>query len=52
VRVDFIVRGNQIYFLELNTVPGMSKESIVPKQIEAAGLKMEDVLEKIIEEGI
>ncbi len=52
VRVDFIVRGNQIYFLELNSVPGMSRESIVPKQIEAAGLTMEDVLEKIIEDSI
>ncbi len=52
VRVDFIVRGNQIYFLELNSIPGMSKESIVPKQIEAAGLKMEDVLKKIIDDGI
>jgi D-alanine-D-alanine ligase len=50
VRVDFIIRGNQIYFLELNTIPGMSKESIVPQQIRAAGLTVEEILMEIIEE--
>lgn len=48
VRIDFIIRGNQIYFLELNTIPGMSRESIVPQQIRAAGLKIEEVLREII----
>jgi len=50
VRVDFIIRGNQIYFLELNTVPGMTKESIVPQQIRAMGLEVENVLKKVIED--
>jgi D-alanine-D-alanine ligase len=50
VRVDFIVRGNQIYFLELNSIPGMSRESIVPKQIRSMGLKVEDVIDKVIED--
>ncbi|MCB8994346.1 MAG: D-alanine--D-alanine ligase [Bacteroidales bacterium] len=51
VRIDFIVRGNQIFFLELNSVPGMSKESIVPKQIRSMGLKVEDIIEKVIEDS-
>ncbi len=50
VRIDFIIRGNQIYFLELNSVPGMSKESIVPKQIRAMGLKVEDIIDMVIED--
>ena len=50
VRVDFIIRGNQVYFLELNTIPGMSKESIVPQQIRAMGLKESDVLREVIED--
>lgn len=50
VRVDFIIRGNQVYFLELNTIPGMSKESIVPQQIRAMGLKEADVLREVIED--
>lgn len=52
VRVDFIIRGNQIYFLELNTIPGMSKESIVPQQIRAAGLKVEEILQEVIDETL
>jgi len=50
VRVDFIIKGNQAFFLELNTIPGMSKESIVPQQIRAAGMRVEDVLKLVIED--
>jgi D-alanine-D-alanine ligase len=50
VRIDYIIRGNQIYFLELNTIPGMTRESIVPQQIRAMGLKVEDVLKEVIED--
>lgn len=52
VRIDFILKGNQVYFLELNSVPGMSRESILPQQIRALNLKVEDVLLKIINDGI
>jgi D-alanine-D-alanine ligase len=52
VRVDFIARGNQLYFLEINTVPGMSSESIVPQQIRAAGLNVEDIITKLIDSTI
>lgn len=48
VRVDFILKGNQIHFLELNSIPGMSRESIIPQQVEKAGLLMEKVLQEII----
>jgi D-alanine-D-alanine ligase len=41
VRVDFIVIGNKPYFLEINTVPGMTEESLVPKQAQAAGITLE-----------
>jgi len=51
VRVDFILKGNQIHFLELNSIPGMSRESIIPQQVEVAGLKMEQVLQDIINEA-
>ena len=50
VRIDFIIRGNQIFFLELNSIPGMSKESIVPKQIRAMGFKVEDIIDKVIDD--
>jgi len=48
IRIDFIIKGNQLYFLELNSIPGMSAESIIPKQVASAGLRMEDVLQMVI----
>ncbi len=50
VRVDFILREGDLYFLEINTVPGMSRESIIPKQIRALGLTESEVINKIIGE--
>lgn len=52
VRVDFILRGNDCYFIELNTVPGMSEASIVPQQIRAAGMKETDVFTLAIENAL
>ena len=52
VRVDFIIKGNQIYFLELNSIPGMTRESIVPQQVQEMGMKMEEVLEEVIREAL
>jgi D-alanine-D-alanine ligase len=50
VRVDFIIVGDKPYFLEINTVPGMTKESLVPKQAAAAGLPLEDLYTMVIED--
>jgi D-alanine-D-alanine ligase len=49
VRVDFIVVGDKPIFLEINTVPGMTKESLVPKQAEAAGISLEELYSMVIE---
>jgi len=49
IRADFIIKGNQLYFLELNSIPGMSRESIIPQQVKSIGLKMEDVLQQVID---
>jgi len=50
VRIDFICRDEELYFLELNGVPGMTKESIVPRQIRAYGLTESEVYEMIIKD--
>ncbi len=52
IRVDFIIKGNQLYFLELNSIPGMSRESIIPKQINSMGMKMEEVLQQVIDNAL
>jgi D-alanine-D-alanine ligase-like ATP-grasp enzyme len=36
----------------LNSIPGMTRESIIPKQVQSAGLKMEEVLQWVIDEAL
>ncbi len=52
VRVDYIYTNNILYFMEVNTVPGMSAASIVPQQVEAMGLEMKDVFTIAIEDAM
>jgi len=52
VRVDFIIKGNQLYFLELNSIPGMSRESIIPKQVASMGESMEHILQQVIDDAL
>jgi len=49
VRVDYIIRGEEIFFLEINTVPGMTEMSLVPQQVRAAGMTIGEFLTKILE---
>ncbi len=49
-RIDFIVVDDQPLFLEVNTVPGMTKESILPKQVLAAGISFEDFYSMAVED--
>jgi D-alanine-D-alanine ligase len=50
VRVDFIVVDDQPFFLEINTVPGMTKESLIPQQAFAAGIPLEELYSIVIED--
>jgi D-alanine-D-alanine ligase len=50
VRVDFIIIDGKPYFLEINTIPGMTEESLIPKQAEAAGIPLEDLYSMILED--
>jgi D-alanine-D-alanine ligase len=52
VRIDFIIHKNEPYFMEVNTIPGFSKASIVPQQIRAAKMKETDVISLLIEQAI
>lgn len=44
VRMDFILQKgtNKLYFLEVNTMPGQSENSIVPQQVRSAGISLMD----------
>ncbi len=52
VRVDYILKDQTFYFLEINTVPGMTATSFIPQQIKAAGLDLTELLTEIIQDSI
>lgn len=47
-RSDFIISPRGIYVLEVNTLPGMTEESLVPKALKAAGVPYEHFLDHVI----
>jgi D-alanine-D-alanine ligase len=51
-RSDFIVARDGIYFLEVNTLPGLTKESLLPKAIEAVGGTYSDFISHLITDAI
>ena len=48
-RVDFIIMGGIPYTIEINTIPGLSEESIVPKQARKAGILLSELFDICIE---
>ena len=49
VRVDYICAEDGLYFLEVNTIPGMTAASLVPQMVRAAVMDMTDFLTTVIE---
>jgi D-alanine-D-alanine ligase len=47
--MDYIKGDDGLYFLEVNTIPGMTSASLVPKMVRAAGIDITDFLTTIIE---
>jgi len=53
VRIDYILKpDNGLYFLEVNTVPGLSKTSIVPQQAVEYGYSLKEFFSIIIEDAL
>lgn len=52
VRMDFILQKEtgKLYFLEVNTMPGQSENSIVPQQVRAAGKSLKDFYGDLLED--
>jgi D-alanine-D-alanine ligase len=50
VRMDFKLRNDEFWFLEVNSIPGMTNESIIPKMIRKAGMTFSDVADLLINE--
>ena len=51
-RIDYIICNNELNLLEVNTIPGMSNESIIPKQLRIAGYNITDIITGIIDEEL
>lgn len=49
VRMDYIIKGEEIYFLEMNMVPGMTPMSLIPAQVRAAGIEIKEFFTALIE---
>lgn len=47
--IDLIVKEEEIYVLEVNTIPGMTEKSLLPKAIKLKGLNFSDFFNELIE---
>ena len=47
-RSDFIVADDGIYFLEVNTLPGLTEQSLLPKSINAVGATFPQFLDHLV----
>jgi len=47
-RTDMMVRGDDIYVIELNTIPGMTPTSLLPRAAQAAGIEFPELLDRLI----
>lgn len=53
VRIDFILTPEGVpYMIEINTIPGMSAASIVPKQAATMGMSLGEVFDLVIEDSL
>jgi D-alanine-D-alanine ligase len=48
-RVEFIVINQRPFVLEINTIPGLTTGSIVPKEAKGAGISYPQLLDKLID---
>ena len=48
-RSDFIVKDGDVYFLEINTLPGLTSESLFPKAAQAVGLDFKQLVQHLVE---
>jgi len=51
-RSEYIFVNDEPYFVEMNTVPGLTEESILPQQAKVAGISLSELFENSIEEAL
>jgi D-alanine-D-alanine ligase len=51
-RTDMMVRGRDVYVLEINTLPGMTGTSLLPNSAAAMGITFEDLCKRLVEDAL
>jgi D-alanine-D-alanine ligase len=51
-RSEYIFKNGEPHLLEVNTIPGLTKESILPQQAKAAGISLVELFDNAIEEAL
>ena len=49
-RFDYFLKDDTVYFLEANTLPGLSEASIFPQQLREKGISLSQAFESLLEE--
>lgn len=52
VRIDYLMKDDRLYLIEVNTVPGMSAASIVPQQAEAFGMTTTELFSLAMDDAL
>lgn len=51
-RVDYFLKGDDLYFMEVNTIPGLSAQSILPQEAIAHGFTLEEFFDIMLVESL
>jgi D-alanine-D-alanine ligase len=51
-RTDMILKDDELYVLDTNTIPGMTATSLFPQAAQAAGISFPELLDRLIQLGI
>lgn len=50
-RIDYIIQDDVPYLIEVNTVPGLSEQSIVPQQVRCAGMTLQQFFGMLMDDA-
>lgn len=51
-RSDFIIKDGVPYFLEVNTLPGLTEHSLFPRALQAVGVRYEELIAHLISQAL
>jgi D-alanine-D-alanine ligase-like ATP-grasp enzyme len=51
-RTDMMVRDDEVFVLEINTIPGMTGTSLLPNSARAAGMSFEELCEWMVQDAL